>query len=55
MVEKASTEYSKRVVFIATVFDKLVDWGIPTDLIKLIEFPLAMPDVSERFLPELRS
>jgi len=55
MVEKANTEYSKRVVFIATVFDKLVDWGIPSDLIKLIEFPLAMPDVSERFLPDTRS
>ena len=55
MVEKDHTEYSKRVVFIATVFDKLVDWGIPSDLIKMIEFPLAMPDVSERFLPDTRS
>jgi len=55
MVEKANTEYSKRVVFIATVFDKLVDWGIPSDLIKLIEFPLAMPSVSEKFLPDTRS
>jgi len=55
MMEKAHTEYSKRVVFIATVFDKLVDWGMPPDLIKLIEFPLAMPDVSERFLPDTRS
>ena len=54
-MEKAHTEYSKRVVFIATVFDKLVDWGMPPDLIKLIEFPLAMPDVSERFLPDTRS
>jgi len=55
MVEKANTEYSKRVVFIATVFDKLVDWGMPSDLIKLIEFLLAMPSVSEKFLPDTRS
>ena len=55
MVEKAITEYSKRVVFIASVFDKLVDWGIPSDLIKMIEFPLAMPIVTERFLPDTRS
>jgi len=55
MVEKANTEYSKRVVFIATVFDKVVDWGMPSDLIKLIEFPLAMPSVSEKLLPYTRS
>jgi len=55
MVEKNNAEYSKRVEFISTVFDKLIDWGTPMDLIKLIEFPLAMPTVSEIFLPDTRS
>ena len=52
MVEQANTEYSKRVVFIAKRFDKLGGWGIPSDLINMIEFLLAMPNVSEKGLPD---
>ena len=52
MVENGSAEYSKRVVYMATVFDKLINWGIPLGSIKLIKFPLAMLNVSERFLPD---
>jgi len=47
MIETGNAQYRKRVVFISTVFDKLIDRGIPFNFIKSIDFSLVLPAVSE--------